>query len=109
MIERPYLISGRNTLIHKMRKYDLLVINGPEVPALLVTHRGITEYNGTIPETKRDAKALDVELVDISSVEVFGEEKTLLFIQMLSGKEYKIDYSKIGSDLFIKMHQASIL
>ncbi len=109
MIERPYLLSGRNTIIHKMRKYDLLIINGPEMPALLVTHRGISVYEGSIPETKRDAKMLDVEMLDISAIEVFGEEKTLLFVQMISGKEYKIDYSKVGTDLFIKMHQASML
>ncbi|MCP3427713.1 hypothetical protein [Opacimonas viscosa] len=108
MIERPYLLSGRNTIIHKVRKYDLLIINGMEHPALLVTHRGITEFSGRVPETKRDAKMQDMEMVDISSAEVFGDEKTLLFVQTINGKEYKIDYSKIGTEHFMKMHQASI-
>jgi len=108
MFERPYLLSGRNTIIHKARKYDLLVSNGLEHPPLLVTHRGITEYNGEIPETKRDAKMRDMELIDISAVEVFGDEKTLLFIQTVNSKEYKVDYTKVGTPLFIKLHQASL-
>jgi len=31
-----------------------------------------------------------------------------LFVQTLNGKEYKIDYSKIGTSMFIKIHQDSI-
>lgn len=108
MFERPYLTSGRNTIIHKARKYDLLIVNGLEHPPLLVTHRGIVIYDGEIPETRRDAKMRDMELIDISAIEVFGEEKTLLFIQTVTSKEYKIDYTKVGTELFIKMHQASL-
>ena len=69
---------------------------------MLVTHRGITEYNGEIPETKRDAKMRDMELIDISAVEVFGDEKTLLFIQTVNSKKYKVDYTKVGTPLCIK-------
>ena len=35
----------------------------------------------------------------------FQKEKTLLFVQTINGKEYKIDYSKHGTNLFIKIHQ----
>ena len=105
MTERPYLLSGRNTIIHKIRKLDLLIINGDEGQAILVTHKGIKEYEGPIPDNKRDAKMMDMELVDLSLNEVFGEEKTLLFVQTLNGKEYKVDYSKYGTPLFIKIHQ----
>ena len=109
MLESPFLLSGRNTIIHKVRKYDLLIINGEEHPALLVTHTGVSEYNDAIPQTKREAKMQGMILIDISSVEVFGDEKILLFIQTINAKEYKIDYSKVNSPLFIKMHPASML
>ncbi|MFQ3237478.1 MAG: hypothetical protein ACI9C4_003064 [Paraglaciecola sp.] len=105
MTEKPFLVSGRNTLIHKIRKLDLLVTNGEDNPPIIVTYKNIKEYMGSVPDNKRDAKALDMELVDVTVGEVFGEEKTLLFIQTLNGKEYKIDYSKHGTSLFIKVHQ----
>lgn len=105
MNEKPFLVSGRNTIIHKIRKLDLLVTNGEDQPALIVTHKSIKEYTGVVPDNKRDAKLRDMELVDVTSQEIFGEEKTLLFIQTINGKEYKVDYSKHGTSLFIKIHQ----
>ncbi|RDV24332.1 hypothetical protein DXV75_14015 [Alteromonas aestuariivivens] len=108
MTEKPFLVSGRNTIIHKVRKLDLLILNGDDNPPILVTYKGIKPYEGQIPENKRDAKMLDMEMVDITTGEVFGDEKTLLFIQTLNGKEYKIDYSKANTSLFIKIHQDSI-
>ena len=107
MTEKPFLVSGRNTLIHKMRKLDLLVLNGDDYPAIVVTHKGIKQYEGKIPDNKREAKMMDMELVDVTLGDVFGDEKTLIFIQTLNGKEYKIDYSKVGTPLFIKIHQDS--
>lgn len=109
MSEKPFLVSGKNTIIHKVRKLDLLVMNGEDNPLVLVTHRGLKEYSGQIPDSKRDAKKLDMELIDVTSADVFSDEKTLLFIQTLNGKEYKIDYSKIGTPLFIAIHQDSVL
>ena len=108
MLDRPYLVSGRNTLIHKVRKLDLLLLNGIDAPAVLVTHRGLKEYEGTVPDNRRDAKMMDMELVDVTANDVFGDEKTLIFVQALNGKEYKIDYSKVGSKSFIKVHLDSI-
>ena len=105
MTEKPFLVSGRNTLIHKIRKLDLLIINGEDQPPVVVTHKGIKEFTGTIPDNKREAKQQDLELVDVTSIDVFGEEKTLLFVQTINGKEYKVDYSKHGTPLFIKIHQ----
>ena len=107
MTEKPFLVSGRNTLIHKMRKLDLLVLNGDDYPAIVVTHKGIKQYEGKIPDNKREAKMMDMELVDVTLGDVFGDEKTLIFVQTLNGKEYKIDYSKVGTPLFIKIHQDS--
>jgi hypothetical protein len=46
-----------------------------------------------------------MELVDLTSIDIFGEEKILLFVQTINGKEYKVDYSKHGTSLFIKIHQ----
>lgn len=108
MTEKPFLVSGRNTIIHKIRKYDLLVVNGDDAPPIIVTFRGIKQYEGKIPENRREAKMMDAELVDLTSSDVFGDEKTLLFIQTLNGKEYKVDYSKAGTSMFIKIHQDSI-
>ncbi len=108
MTEKPFLISGRNTIIHKIRKFDLLIINGDDRPPLVVTFRGIKEYEGKIPDNKREAKMMDMELVDVTAGDVFGDEKTLIFVQTLNGKEYKIDYSKAGTSLFIRVHQDSI-
>ena len=47
MTEKPFLVSGRNTLIHKIRKLDLLVVNGEDHPPVVVTHKGIKEYAGS--------------------------------------------------------------
>ena len=105
MTEKPFLVSGRNTIIHKIRKLDLLITNGEDQPAIIVSHKTIKEYTGVIPENKREAKAMEVELVDVTGLDIFGEEKTLLFVQTINGKEYKIDYSKHGTSLFIKIHQ----
>lgn len=105
MTGKPFLVSGRNTLIHKIRKLDLLIINGDDNPAVVVTHKGIKKFVGEVPDSKRNAKLQDMELVDLTNIEVFGEEKTLLFIQTINGKEYKVDYSKHSSSLFIKIHQ----
>ena len=102
---KPFLVSGRNTLIHKIRKLDLLIINGDDNPAVVVTYKGIKKFVGEVPDSKRNAKLQDMELVDLTNIEVFGEEKTLLFIQTINGKEYKVDYSKHSSSLFIKIHQ----
>ncbi|WP_100643962.1 hypothetical protein [Alteromonas facilis] len=109
MTDKPFLVSGRNTLIHKIRKLDLLILNGEDFPPVLVTHRGIKLYEGKVPDNKREAKMMDMELVDVTVGEVFGDEKTLIFVQTLNGKEYKIDYSKVGTPLFIKIHLDSAL
>jgi len=105
MTEKSFLVSGRNTLIHKIRKIDLLVLNGEDQPPIVVTHKGIKEFVGAIPDNKREAKLLDLEMVDVTNIDVLGEEKTLLFIQTINGKEYKVDYTKHGTSLFIKIHQ----
>ena len=52
MTEKPFLVSGRNTLIHKIRKLDLLVTNGEDNPAIIVSHKSIKEFTGTIPDKK---------------------------------------------------------
>lgn len=107
MKESPYLLSGRNTIIHKQRKVDLLVVNSRQDPVLLVLHNGIEIYDGKVPENKLDAKRMDVAKVDIASSENFGDYRSLLFVQTLNNKEYKIDYSKQGTDYFITVHQES--
>jgi hypothetical protein len=105
MADKPYLISGRNTLIHKLKKLDLLLINGRNDPVLLVMYNEIEIYNGKIPENKLDAKRMHMAKVDISSSDNFGNYRPMLFIQTLNNKEYKVDYSKAGTDLFITIHQ----
>ncbi|WP_371195004.1 hypothetical protein [Glaciecola sp. SC05] len=107
MREDPYLLSGRNTIIHKQRKVDLLIINSRQDPVLMVLHNGIELYNGAIPENKLEAKRMDVAKVDIAAPENFGDYRNLLFVQTLNNKEYKIDYSKKGTEYFITIHQES--
>lgn len=109
MTERPFLISGRNTIIHKVRKLDLIITNGEEQPPIIVTHKGVKKYTGRVPENKREAKMMDAELVDLTLGELFGDEKTLLFVQTINGKEYKVDYSKSDTPLFVKIHQDSVI
>jgi hypothetical protein len=107
MKEEPYILSGRNTVIHKNRKVDLLIVNSRQDPALLVMHNGIEEFTGKVPENKLEAKRMDVCKLEISSSENFGDYKNLLFVQTLNNKEFKIDYSKKGTNYFITIHQES--
>ena len=105
MTEKPFLVSGRNTIIHKIRKYDLLLLNGEDNPPVLVTHKALKVFTGEVPDNRREAKLMDMELIDVTQSEIFGDEKTLLFVQTINGKEYKVDYSKLNTDQFIKIHQ----
>jgi|TARA_R110002050_G_scaffold161821_9_gene291604 hypothetical protein len=105
LAEKNFITSGRNTIIHKIKKFDLLIINGDDNPIVVVSHRGIGIYKGAIPEKRSLAKKAYQDIVNVESSEVFSEEKTLLFIQALDGREYKIDYSKINTNSFIKIHQ----
>lgn len=108
MAEKNFITSGRNTLIHKIKKFDLLIVNG-EKPVVIVSHRGIGIYKGKLPAKRSIAKKAYQDVVYIESSEIFGEEKTLLFVQALDGREFKIDYSKIDNDGFIRVHQNSYL
>jgi hypothetical protein len=108
LIEKNYITSGRNTLIHKNRKIDLLIVNGAN-PVVIVSNVGIGLYKGQLPRKRAEAKKAYQEVVDVGATEVFGEEKTLVFIQALDNKEYKIDYSKIGTTNFIKVHQENYI
>jgi hypothetical protein len=107
--ERPYLVSGRNTLIHKNKKLDLVLVNDDDDPNVIVTRHGVKIFTESVPANKAEAKDRYLELVDISSSDVFGEVKTLLFIQAINNKEYKVDYSKKGTDLFIRIHQENYI
>lgn len=107
MKDDPYILSGRNTIIHKLRKVDLLIVNSRQDPVLMVLHNGIEVYKGKVPANKLEAKRMDVAIVDISSPENFGDYKNLLFVQTLNNKEFKIDYSKKEGDYFITIHQES--
>ncbi len=107
--ERPFLVSGRNTIIHKQKKLDLVIINGDNDPVVLVSRTGVKMFDEPVPANRIEAKERYMELVDIGSSDVFGEAKTLLFVQALNNKEYKIDYSKVGTDLFIRVHQENYI
>lgn len=103
--EKAFLVSGRNTLIHKNKKLDLIIINDDDDPPLIVTRHGVKIFDEELPASRVEAKERYMELVDVSSIDVFGETKTLVFIQALNNKEYKVDYTKQGSDMFIRLHQ----
>jgi hypothetical protein len=86
----------------------LLIVNG-EKPVVIVSHRGIGIYKGKIPAKRSIAKKAYQDVIYIESSEIFGEEKTLLFVQALDGREFKIDYSKIDGEGFIRVHQNSYI
>jgi len=107
--ERSFIKSGRNTIIHKEKKLDLVIVNSETHPKIKVTQHGLEPFKEDLPKNRREAKERYLEMVYIGSVDVFGEEKRLLFIQALDGREYKIDYSKVGTKLFVRIHQDSYL
>jgi hypothetical protein len=104
LIEKNFIVSGRNTIIHKIKKFDLLIIND-DYDVVIVSYRGLGIYKGEIPEKRSHAKKNYQEVIDVTASDIFGEGKTLLFIQALDNKEYKVDYSKVGTPSFIKVHQ----
>ncbi len=104
MIEKNFISSGRNTIIHKNKKFELLIVNGDR-DVVIVSYKGIGVYKGTVPAKRSIAKKSYQDLVVVASSELFGEEKTLLFVQALDGMEYQIDYSKAGTTGFITVHQ----
>ncbi|ALQ09042.1 MULTISPECIES: hypothetical protein [Pseudoalteromonas] len=103
--DRSFLKSGRNTIIHKDKKHDLVIVNSEIHPRIKVTQNGLEPFKEELPKNRRDAKDRYLEIVYVGSPDVFGEEKQLLFIQALDGREYKVDYSKIGTKLFVRIHQ----
>ncbi|QBJ62250.1 hypothetical protein [Pseudoalteromonas sp. DL-6] len=107
--DRSFIKSGRNTIIHKDRKLDLVIVNGDNHPRIKVTGNGLEPFKEELPKNRRDAKERYLDIVYISSADVFSEEKQLLFIQSLDGREYKVDYSKVGTKLFVRIHQDSYL
>ncbi|MFT5162976.1 MAG: ABC-type tungstate transport system permease subunit [Alteromonadaceae bacterium] len=108
-LDRAYILSGRNTIIHKQKKLDLVLINDDDDPLLKVTHQGVSIFNQPLPKNRREAKERYLEIISVSAQEVFSEPKTLLFIQALDGREYKVDYSKKGTSQFVRVHQESYL
>ncbi|GAP74078.1 hypothetical protein W04_0590 [Pseudoalteromonas sp. SW0106-04] len=107
--DRAFIKSGRNTIIHKVKKLDLVIVNGEEQPKIKVTQHGLEPFKEELPKNRREAKERYLEMVYIASPDVFAEEKRLLFIQALDGREYKVDYSKVGTKLFVRIHQDSYL
>jgi hypothetical protein len=107
--EKAFLVSGRNTIIHKQKKVDLVIVNDDDFPVVVVTRLGVKIFTDPVPANRVEAKERYLEVVDIGSADVFGESKTLLFVQALNNKEYKIDYSKVGTELFIRVHQENYI
>lgn len=108
MIDKNYITSGRNTIIHKNKKFDLLIVNDSH-PVVIVNHTGLFLYKGIIPKKRSEGKKVYQEVVDVSTAEVFGDAKTLIFVQALDNKEYKVDYSKVNTENFIKVHQENYI
>ncbi len=107
--ERAYILSGRNTIIHKLKKLDLVIVNDEEDPILKVSHQGMSLFKQPLPKNRREAKERYLEIIYIAAPEVFSENKTLLFVQALDGREYKIDYSKKNTKQFVRIHQENCL
>ncbi|SFC68306.1 hypothetical protein [Pseudoalteromonas denitrificans] len=107
--ERAFITSGRNTIIHKEKKLDLVIVNGDEHPRIKVTINGLEPFKEKLPKNRREAKERYLEMVYVATQDVFTDVKQLLFIQALDGREYKVDYSKIGTKLFVRIHQDSYM
>ncbi|WP_462157395.1 hypothetical protein [Pseudoalteromonas sp. GB56] len=107
--ERAFIKSGRNTIIHKVKKLDLVIVNGEDDPRIKVTQNGLEPFKEPLPRNRREARERYLEMVYVASPDVFAEERRLLFIQALDGKEYKVDYSKVGTKMFVRIHQDSYL
>ncbi|WP_018693541.1 hypothetical protein [Algicola sagamiensis] len=107
--DKPYLTSGRNTIIHKLKRFDLVILNGEGEPPVLVSHHGLKVFDETVPKNRKEAKERYLCVVNAEIPEIFGEHKTLLFVQALDGKEYKLDYSKKDTPNFIRVHQDSYI
>ncbi len=84
------------------------MVNGIH-PIVIVSNVGMGLYKGIVPKKRSEAKKAYQEVVDVSMTEIFGEEKTLIFVQAMDNKEYKIDYSKVGTPSFIKVHQENYI
>lgn len=108
-LEKAYILSGRNTIIHKQKKLDLVIVNEDDDPMLKITHNGISLFKEPMPKNRREAKERYLEIIHVNDQDVFSEPKTLLFVQSLDGREYKIDYTKKGTKQFVKIHQESYL
>ena len=108
-LDKTYITSGRNTIIHKMKKFDLLLVNSESDPLVLVTQGGVKLYKGEVPRNKAEAKRNYMEVIYLSSADVFGERKSLVFVQALDNREYKIDYTKAGTPLFVRVHQENYI
>lgn len=108
-LERPYILSGRNTIIHKQKKLDLVLVNDEDDPIIKISHQGLSLFKQSLPKNRREAKERYLEIIYIAAPEVFSESKTLLFVQALDGREYKIDYSKKDTKQFVRIHQENCL
>lgn len=49
--DRSFIKSGRNTIIHKDRKLDLVIVNGEEHPRIKVTANGLEPFKEELPKT----------------------------------------------------------
>jgi hypothetical protein len=100
--ERSFIKSGRNTIIHKDKKLDLVIVNAEQHPRIKVTQNGLEPFKEDLPKNRRDAKERYLEIVNVSSADIFGEEKQLLFIQALDGREYKADQTHFVFELAVQ-------
>ena len=49
--DRSFIKSGRNTIIHKDRKLDLVIVNGETHPKIKVTGNGLEPLKEELPKT----------------------------------------------------------
>lgn len=48
--ERSFIKSGRNTIIHKDKKLDLVIVNGENHPRIKVTQNGLEPFKEDLPK-----------------------------------------------------------
>ena len=54
--DRSFIKSGRNTIIHKDKKLDLVIVNSEIHPKIKVTQHGLEPFKEELPKNRREAK-----------------------------------------------------
>ena len=87
--ERSFIKSGRNTIIHKDKKLDLVIVNAEQHPRIKVTQNGLEPFKEDLPKNRRDAKERYLEIVNVSSADILVKKNSCCLFRRLMGVNTK--------------------